>query len=378
MKLINIFKAGTHTASNGVTLPFTEDKVRAIAANYDPQLHEAPLVIGHPEENGPAYGWVSGVSYSEERGLDATPSQVNADFDEMVAAGSFKKISASLYTPNHPANPVPGEYYLRHVGFFGATPPAIKGLKPVEFKDAKDGEVVEFSMDFGAWEDRQAASLWRRMREFLISQFGMDQADKVVPDYAVQDMEAAAEKAIDNPDAPAPGFSEPQEGGAMTEEELKAAREQLEKDREALDKDQADFKERQDKLDTDAKAANRAVLVAQVDKLVDAGKVLPAHKDALVDLMEALPDDQVLVFGEGDGAPKLPGAEWLGKFLADLPKQVDYKERAGADAGDPPDIKDDANALANRALAYREEQKQAGRDIPLHQAMAEMVTQLGD
>lgn len=66
-------------------------------------------------------------------GLNAEPHQVDPEFAEMVNAGRFKKISASFYTPDAPNNPVPGVYYLRHVGFLGAQPPAVKGLKQAEF-----------------------------------------------------------------------------------------------------------------------------------------------------------------------------------------------------------------------------------------------------
>jgi len=47
------------------------------AANvYDPALHEAPIVVGHPAGDAPAYGWVAGVAFSED-GLLATPAQVD-------------------------------------------------------------------------------------------------------------------------------------------------------------------------------------------------------------------------------------------------------------------------------------------------------------
>ena len=43
------------------------------------------------------------------------PRQVDPAFAEAVAAGRYKKVSASFYQPNSPHNPVPGVYYLRHV-----------------------------------------------------------------------------------------------------------------------------------------------------------------------------------------------------------------------------------------------------------------------
>lgn len=151
MQPIHIFKAGTHTSSTGRTIVFTEDDVQAIANAYDPAVHEAPIVIGHPDDDAPAYGWISQL-VAQAGNLYATPTQVNEEFAELVIAGAYKKVSASLYGPDHPNNPTPGVFALRHVGFLGAQPPAVKGLKTTQFADAKgsaaDQPLVELELDF--------------------------------------------------------------------------------------------------------------------------------------------------------------------------------------------------------------------------------------
>lgn len=374
MQRIHFFRAGTHTASNGNTLSFSDSDIQAIAANYNPDLHEAPLVIGHPEENGPAYGWVKGVSFSDNHGLDAEPDQVNADFDEMVAAGAFKKISASLYTPSHPGNPTPGSYYLRHIGFFGATPPAIKGLNPVEFNDGDGGELVEFPLDFGAYEDRSEAGLFRRMREWMIARFGVQEADDTLPDYAIQDLERAADQALDAEASDKPQFSESKtdEVITMTQDKIKEEDARLKERQDELDKREADFAERQKALEEKEAAARRERFESQVDALVDAGKVLPMHRDFLVNLMENQPEGVVLSFGESDAKEEKSLRDGLSSFLESLPVQVDFKERSSSDKGDALDT-EDANALAAAALSYREEQRKAGRNITISTAMTELV-----
>lgn len=148
MQRIHIFKSGKQTSSGGATIVFTEADVAATAGAYNPALHEAPIVIGHPEQEDPAYGWISQLE-AQVGNLYATPSQLNADFAEMVKAGAYKKVSASFYPPEHPNNPTPGVYALRHVGFLGAQPPAVKGLKPTQFSDAlADQPFVELELDF--------------------------------------------------------------------------------------------------------------------------------------------------------------------------------------------------------------------------------------
>ena len=137
-KPLQIFKPGRHTAMSGVALAFSESDLAASAAAYDPAVFQAPIVVGHPKTDDPAYGWVSALSFADGA-LEASPEQVDPAFAEIVEAGRFKKISAAFYAPEAPNNPVPGVYYLRHVGFLGAAAPAAKGLRSPEFADAEEG-----------------------------------------------------------------------------------------------------------------------------------------------------------------------------------------------------------------------------------------------
>jgi hypothetical protein len=145
MKPLQIFKKGKHTAMSGVTLSFSENDVRTSISEYDPDVHQAPLVIGHPKTDDPAYGWVKSLSYVDGI-MEALPEQVDPAFAKMVNEGKFKKISASFYPPDSPNNPKPGIYYLKHVGFLGAAAPAIKGLKSASF--AEDEDYIEVELDF--------------------------------------------------------------------------------------------------------------------------------------------------------------------------------------------------------------------------------------
>jgi hypothetical protein len=147
MKQLHIFRAGRHQPMQGGALEFREADLAATAAAYDPALGEAPLVVGHPKTDAPAYGWVRALR-AEGGDLVAEPHQVEPAFAEMVQAGRFKNISASFYTPNHPSNPKPGAFYLKHVGFLGAAAPAVKGLRDVAFAaDEADVVTLEFAAD---------------------------------------------------------------------------------------------------------------------------------------------------------------------------------------------------------------------------------------
>lgn len=76
MKPLRVFKPGTHTAMNGASFDFSESDIAATVQAYDPALHEAPLVIGHPKHDAPAAGWVKSLSASAH-GLTAEPQQVD-------------------------------------------------------------------------------------------------------------------------------------------------------------------------------------------------------------------------------------------------------------------------------------------------------------
>lgn len=137
-----IFRAGTRLDNHGNTYTILPDDVAAIASHYDKTKHEAPIVVGHPTTNAPAFGWVDKLT-AENGVLYANFAQVDDDFADLVRKGRYKKVSASFYPPKHPSNPNPNGFYLRHVGFLGAHPPAVKGLKNIDFAD-DDGNVISF------------------------------------------------------------------------------------------------------------------------------------------------------------------------------------------------------------------------------------------
>lgn len=137
-----IFRAGTRLDNHGNTYTITPDDVAAIASHYDKSKHEAPIVVGHPTTNAPAFGWVDKLT-AENGVLYAQFAEVDNDFADLVRKGRYKKVSASFYPPKHPSNPNPQGFYLRHVGFLGAHPPAVKGLKNIDFAD-DDSNVISF------------------------------------------------------------------------------------------------------------------------------------------------------------------------------------------------------------------------------------------
>ena len=131
---IEIFKSGKHIDSSGRESTFTAENLDSIASIYNSKIlsepsSAAPVVKGHPQTDGPAFGWVERLARRGEK-LLAKVKDMNTDFVQEVRQGMFKKISISLYP----------DMLLKHVGFLGAAAPAVKGLKSPDFCEESSGQ----------------------------------------------------------------------------------------------------------------------------------------------------------------------------------------------------------------------------------------------
>lgn len=301
MKKIVIFRSGTHRTSQGATLEFSEDALQACAKNYDAKLSEAPLVIGHPATNTPAYGWVESVQF-EEGVLSITPRQVDPAFSEIVNEGRYKKVSAAFYSPDSPRNPTPGSYYLRHVGFLGAQPPAVKGLPDAAFADGEDGVVV---VEFGEEEQRRGvervidiAQIFTTLRDWIVSKYGVEEADKAIPIWTVDWMKTDAARTLGKLDAATPSLTP-----AFTEAEA------------ALARREADLVKREQTI-------KQQELVQFVEAQVASGRVTPGDKDVVLKVLAGLPGPGP-EFSEGESP-----FEIFKSWIANRPALVTFQEKS--------------------------------------------------
>ena len=363
-RAIHIFRPGRHTSMQGATIDFGESDLIATANAYDPARHEAPLVIGHPRADAPAWGWVGGLT-ADGGGLFAAPRQLDPAFAEMVRAGRFKKVSASFYTPDSPHNPVPGVYYLRHVGFLGAQPPAVKGLAPVNFAEGDTDEgCVSFDFAESPGLLRWLADLFRGLREYVVEKDGAETADRAIPSYAVSGLqEMAAASAAQAAEIPA--FAE-----NLTPPKEKSMQKQETPPAENIDfaetKARADELERKVAYLTGIARKERASRV--VDKALADGRLTPAQSVGLADFMAGLDEEGTFDFAEdGSKTTSMSPAAFMAAFLERLPKQVDFREVApgGEEAPDT-----SSNDIAQRALAYCEEMRTKGVTVSVTDAVA--------
>lgn len=325
---LEIFKTGTHTSGNGVTKTYTAADLEHIVKTYNEQKeHEAPLVIGHPKTDSPAYGWAKELKIAGEKIL-AYVDQVADDIVNAVNSGSYRKLSIAIY-PNG---------LLRHIGLLGAMPPAVKGLAPVQFS-----EEMEFDEYVWATDEYRVPTIARvlsNVRDFFIEKFGLESTNKMidkadieylqtpVPSVRIAVNPPSQGKFLDKPD----GAITNNYGENFTQEEDEMKLEEIKDEvMKALDnKLVAHGKEFNDKLDekiatvmtaigalttqfsesrkTDVEAEQQRIFVAETasfsefcEELIAKGQMLRGEKESVesefTDLLKA---EQSMTFAEGE------------------------------------------------------------------------------
>lgn len=147
---IEVFKVGEFKDSSGQEFNCSLEELKTICNTYNEAVSKddsliAPIVKGHPDNNDPAYGWVEFLEV-EGDSLWATIKDVDLNFAQEVREKKYQKVSISVYPEN---------LMLRHIGFLGAVPPAVKGLANVDFSelDKKGRKAVNYYSDFLNFEE---------------------------------------------------------------------------------------------------------------------------------------------------------------------------------------------------------------------------------
>ncbi len=134
MNWFGFIKKGKHVDSKGRPFDATDETLNKILEmNKGKQI---PIAIGHPATDSPAWGWVNDLKRVGDE-LLAMPKELVTEFEAMLKKGMFKTVSVALNQ----------DLTIRHIGFLGATPPAIDGLTQFKFSATADdaGMVFEFA-----------------------------------------------------------------------------------------------------------------------------------------------------------------------------------------------------------------------------------------
>lgn len=362
-KFCEIFKTGTHTSSNGVSKNWTTEDLDLMVSNFQTKNPDVPIVVGHPKTNDPAYGWVESLKRVGDS-LFASFKQVSPVFVEAVNTGALKTRSISVAPDGS----------LRHVGWLGAMPPAVKGLAGFQFQEDENALSYEFS-ELSDYKFDTTASIFDSIRDFIIEKFGLETADNVIKKYHLENLKTKENNAQN---APAASFGEGAHSNKRTEyiampentqqntgenyaQKIANFEEQLaEKDKliEALQSEKAQLDERSRK--------QKYLQFAQ--QAVNDGCITPAQKDSVCEFMEAAYKADTINNQDFAEEDENTVSNKFKKFITGL-KQVDFSEldpdkvnKNALDFSDP-------IAVSKAVSEYVSNAKKDGRNISESQAL---------
>jgi len=305
-KTLHIFKSGTHTSMEGAALSFSESDLAATAAAYDPTLHEAPITVGHPLHDLPAYGWIKSLS-AQADGLYAEEVQVDTAFAEMRTAGRFKKISAAFYPPTAANNPKPGVYYLRHVAFLGAQPPAVKGLRNIAFAD---GDTDMVTLEF-ADQDDESLGLMQKFFDLM--------------QRALRNPTSAGATVVTHAEPP---ITTPTNKDLSMSKELQDKLDAAEAARGALETENRQAKEQLAAFAEQTRKQAHAANTSFAEGQVKAGRVLPKDQAALIAVLNQVGEAAPVQFSEGAESKTVSALDWLKTYITGAKPLLSFGEHA--------------------------------------------------
>lgn len=363
---VPIFRAGKQVDSKGRDREWTHADLDQVVANHDP-AHPAPHVITHKELYSPfAYARTSELKREGDL-LLAKSKDIEPQFETLLKDGRLYERSVRLV-------PTDKGWKLGHIAWLGAEPPAVAGLAPVQFEAS--GEACDYSMDWRA--TNTLSRLMRGMRDFFIEQFGLEKADRALPEWDVSALADIAKDAEPKPesitsfsssfplageknkqgDQPMPEFSQADIDRAVTAERDRLKAEYA-----------ASQKTLQDQLAAERRAHRSAAFQAFRDEMVDAGHA-PAALTGVVEFLHAIDAVQDATFefaADGGGQKSIGLVEWFQDFAKGRKPDVKMGRSdagaAGVDVTNP-------EAIAAAARKYQaDHEAKTGQSIHFAEAV---------
>ena len=247
----DVFRCGTHLDHSGKWRTFTEADIDRAIANY--QSNSAPVVVGHPNLNTPAFGW---IQQFRRQGpiVQARCSRVADEFADLVKRGLYKNRSISFNSDGT----------FRHVGFLGAAAPAVKGLEDIQFADK--GEFI--TMDTAETVQTEQAAAQEQAEEV-----------QVEPEAEVKTAESEAE--VQSSRADAAPKTEPE----VSLSDLESQQKQFQ---ETVKKLESHIKSLENALNVEQEKNRKVEFAAYADELIRKGRLNPVAKAPLISTMESL------------------------------------------------------------------------------------------
>ncbi len=366
---VQIFATGKHTDSKGKTKEWTTSDLDQMVSNHSAQ-DLAPMVIGHPKHDAPAWGWI-GALKREGDALFAKFDNVHDKFVEWGEAGHIHNRSVKIV-------PTPKGFRVGHIGFLGAMPPAVEGMQALEFA-ADEGETYEFG-----WQEGYRLSLiarfMRRFRDWALVKHGQEDADALVPNYDIEELERMVAEEKAEPEKRPSTFTQPQNPetavSTFTQQQIDEAVANARKE------EQEKHNATQLKLRAAEFAghlANNRAFVTSIS--VDAKgqvRLTPAQAQGWAECLTfaQLQEGSASEFtftAEDKSQQKLNVYEFLKGKLSDMPVQLQLNKEQ-VQRGDKVDVAD-AAALEKAASEFMASEAAAGREISIAQAVSHIKAQ---
>ncbi len=364
-----VFRTGQHTDSSGKTHNWTTADLDKIVNSFNPAYHEPPLVIGHPSDNAPAFGWVSDIKRVGD-GLYLQYKDVAAEFKDWASKKLFKKKSIAVYPDGS----------LRHIGYLGGMPPAIKGLPDFAFNDGDKGTAITY--EYSDWRMSTLGQIIMRLRDHLVETLGADKADNIIKGWEVQDLLTPPPE----PEQSNSLYNEPEEEGMKPEEVqelvtkgvaegLKTFSEAMGKIIKGLEDQVAGLKK---DLTTGREDNQRREFSDFLMTPAMQQRVPESGREATIAQMMTLASAASVEFGEGDAKTTKSALDVYKDQLQALPTVVQFGEHATKDkVGDLGQVSSDAKAIAQKAQEFCDAEAKAGRTVSIADAVTHVTSQTG-
>lgn len=295
---VEVFKTGTHTASNGVKKTYTDEHLDQMVGAFAAlkEKVKVPLRVGSHGVLAPAGGWVSNLKREGVK-LMAEFADVPEIVRKAINRRIYKTVSSGLWFDWKDDEEKVYPVVLNHVALLGGRLPAVKGLEDIQAMfDAEDqGGIARLDFENEEYLDMNELDIAKRDIERLEGELKVERDGRVTDAAAFEDKLAAENKT--------------REDRISTLETEKAEHEA-----------------------TAAKAEVEAVVEAAFKE----GKLLPKNRDKALSVGMAL--RKTADFAEDDS----PYANWCDSFKSS-PKVVDFDEKGEVvvpeDSGEPADTR---------------------------------------
>lgn len=286
---IEIFRAGKQTDSTGNTYNWQVSDLEQIVKNYQ----HVPVVIGHPKTDSPAWGWTSQIRRNGNS-LEVKLTDLAAEFVEGVKNRRWPNRSVRLIKKGD-------NYQLAHIGFLGAAPPAIEGMKKIY--TTHNQEFIDIDMT--------------QQKEHSFTESTVDSPNKLEnwPEIVKTITNMAAEltelkQFVKKPD----GVENSQSGNKEPENDSNYASLSL------------DYQNLADQLQQERISRKQEQYHHWIQDNINNGKILPASTDGLLNAMlymSEIPNDSIQ-FTKPDGQKKkLALIEWFKQFVEKQPQKIE-------------------------------------------------------